>query len=219
MLSTSAKTSLLTAVFFCVILLPSVQAASVNQNKPNIILVVMDNFGYGEVGVYGGGEMRGAPTPNIDSIAHEGFQLTNFNVEAECTPSRASLMTGRYGIRTRQRPEGPPRGIWYGITEWEITMAEMLSNAGYATGMFGKWHLGDSEGRIPTDQGFDEWYGIPHSSDQAFWPDSHSFQHDAGVEFTRILTSKRNEKPKAHEVYDRAKRATIDREITDRALD
>lgn len=219
MLSTSAKTSLLTAVFFCVMLVPSVQAASVNQNKPNIILVVMDNFGYGEVGVYGGGEMRGAPTPNIDSIAHEGFQLTNFNVEAECTPSRASLMTGRYGIRTRQRPEGPPRGIWYGITEWEITMAEMLSNAGYATGMFGKWHLGDSEGRIPTDQGFDEWYGIPHSSDQAFWPDSHSFQHDAGVEFTRILTSKRNEKPKAHEVYDRAKRATIDREITDRALD
>lgn len=219
MLSTSAKTSLLTAVFFCVMLVPSVQAASVNQNKPNIILVVMDNFGYGEVGVYGGGEMRGAPTPNIDSIAHEGFQLTNFNVEAECTPSRASLMTGRYGIRTRQRPEGPPRGIWYGITEWEITMAEMLSNAGYATGMFGKWHLGDSEGRIPTDQGFDEWYGIPHSSDQAFWPDSHSFQHDAGVEFTRILTSKRNEKPKAHEVYDRAKRATIDREITDRSLD
>lgn len=219
MLSTSAKTSLLTAVFFCVMLLPSVQAASVNQNKPNIILVVMDNFGYGEVGVYGGGELRGAPTPNIDSIAHEGFQLTNFNVEAECTPSRASLMTGRYGIRTRQRPEGPPRGIWYGITKWEITLAEMLSNAGYATGMFGKWHLGDSEGRIPTDQGFDEWYGIPNSSDQAFWPDSYSFQHDAGVEFTRVMTSKRNQKPQAHEVYDRAKRATIDREITDRTLD
>ena len=78
----------------------------------------------------------------------------------------------------------------------------MLTNAGYATGMFGKWHLGDSEGRIPTDQGFDEWFGIPHSSDQAFWPDSHSFQHDAGVEFTRVLTSKRNQKPKAHEVYD-----------------
>ncbi len=197
-----------------------VAAASINKNdKPNIVLVVMDNFGYGEVGVYGGGVLRGAPTPNIDSIASEGFQLTNFNVEAECTPSRSALMTGRYGIRTRQQPEGPPRGIWYGLTAWEITLAEMLSGTGYATGMFGKWHLGDAEGRYPTDQGFDEWYGIPNSSDQAFWPDSDSFQKDAGVEFTRVMTSKRNQKPKKHEVYGRAKRATIDREITDHALD
>ncbi|MCS5595589.1 MAG: sulfatase-like hydrolase/transferase [Porticoccaceae bacterium] len=197
-----------------------VAAASINKNdKPNIVLVVMDNFGYGEVGVYGGGVLRGAPTPNIDSIASEGFQLTNFNVEAECTPSRSALMTGRYGIRTRQQPEGPPRGIWYGLTAWEITLAEMLSGTGYATGMFGKWHLGDAEGRYPTDQGFDEWYGIPNSSDQAFWPDSDSFQKDAGVEFTRVMTSKRNQKPKKHEIYGRAKRATIDREITDHALD
>ncbi len=200
-------------------LFPLAVAAPNSENKPNIILVLMDNFGYGEIGVYGGGVLRGAATPNIDSIAAEGFQLTNFNVEAECTPSRSALMTGRYGIRTRQRPEGPPRGIWYGITKWEITLAEMLSDAGYATGMFGKWHLGDTEGRYPTDQGFDEWYGIPNSSDQAFWPDSDSFQKDAGVEFTRIMTSKRNEKPKEHEVYDRAKRATIDREITDHAID
>lgn len=213
------KVLVLLSISLAAISSPLAQAASTDPSKPNIILVVMDNFGYGEIGVYGGGEMRGAPTPNIDSIAEEGFQLTNFNVEAECTPSRASLMTGRYGIRTRQRPEGPPRGIWYGITEWEITLAEMLSDAGYATGMFGKWHLGDSEGRYPTDQGFDEWYGIPNSSDQAFWPDSYSFQKDAGVEFTRVMTAKRNQKPQKHEVYGRAKRATIDREITDHALD
>jgi len=179
----------------------------------------MDNFGYGEIGVYGGGVLRGAPTPNIDSIGQQGFQSTNFNVEAECTPSRSALMTGRYGIRTRQRPEGPPRGIWYGLTSWEITLAEMLSDAGYATGMFGKWHLGDAEGRYPTDQGFDEWYGIPNSSDQAFWPDSDSFQADSGVEFTRIMTAVRGKKPEKKEVYGRAKRATIDREITDHALD
>lgn len=189
------------------------------ETKPNIVLVLMDNFGYGEVGVYGGGVLRGAPTPRIDSIAAEGFQLTNYNVEAECTPSRAALMTGRYGIRTRQKPEGPPRGVWYGITAWEITLAEMLSAQGYATGMFGKWHLGAAEGRYPTDQGFDEWYGIPKSSDQAFWPDSDSFQEDAGVELTRIMTATRNQKPKKHEVYGRAKRATIDREITDHAID
>jgi len=198
---------------------PQFVAASGIDDRPNIVLVLMDNFGYGEIGVYGGGVTRGAPTPRIDSIAAEGFQLTNYNVEAECTPSRAALMTGRYGARTRLRPEGPPRSLWYGISKWEITLAEMLSDSGYTTGIFGKWHLGDTEGRYPTDQGFDEWYGIPNSSDRAFWPDSDSFQKDAGVEFTYITTSRRGETPKKHEVYDRAKRTTIDREITDHAID
>jgi arylsulfatase A-like enzyme len=198
---------------------PQFVAASGIDDRPNIVLVLMDNFGYGEIGVYGGGVTRGAPTPRIDSIAAEGLQLTNYNVEAECTPSRAALMTGRYGARTRLRPEGPPRSLWYGISKWEITLAEMLSDSGYTTGIFGKWHLGDTEGRYPTDQGFDEWYGIPNSSDRAFWPDSDSFQKDAGVEFTYITTSRRGETPKKHEVYDRAKRTTIDREITDHAID
>jgi arylsulfatase len=202
-----------------IVVAPLALAEPVDENKPNIVLVLMDNFGYGEIGVYGGGATRGAPTPRIDSIANEGFRLTNYNVEAECTPSRAALMTGRYGARTRLRPEGPPRSLWYGISKWEITLAEMLSDAGYATGMFGKWHLGDTEGRFPTDQGFDEWYGIPNSSDEAFWPDSDSFQEDSGVEFTYITTSKRGETPKKHEVYGRAKRVTIDREITDHAID
>ena len=200
---------------------PFALAASGDKAKPNIVLVLMDNFGYGEIGVYGGGVMRGAPTPRIDSIAAEGFQLTNFNVEAECTPSRSALMTGRYGIRTRQRPDGPPRGVWYGITRWEVTLAEMLSDAGYTTAIFGKWHLGDTQGRYPTDQGFDEWIGIPRSSDRAFWPDSNSFapgSHPDAV-FTHVMSSKRGEKPKQLEVYDRKKRATIDREITDQAID
>ncbi len=195
-------------------------AAPRSENKPNIVLVLMDNFGYGEIGVYGGGVMRGAATPNIDGIAHEGYQLTNFNVEAECTPSRSALMTGRYGIRTRQRPNGPPRGVWYGITKWEITLAEMLSDSGYATGIFGKWHLGDTEGRYPTDQGFDEWYGIPRSSDRAFWPDSDIFQEGShpGAVFTHVMSGQRGQKPKELEVYGRAKRTTIDREITDHAI-
>ncbi|MDH3942453.1 MAG: sulfatase-like hydrolase/transferase, partial [Xanthomonadales bacterium] len=200
---------------------PIALAATVDDAKPNIVLVLMDNFGYGEIGVYGGGVMRGAATPRIDSIAAEGFQLTNFNVEAECTPSRSALMTGRYGIRTRQRPGGPPRGVWYGITKWEITLAEMLSDSGYATAIFGKWHLGDTEGRYPTDQGFDEWIGIPRSSDRAFWPDSNSFtpgSHPDAV-FTHVMSSKRGEKPKQLEVYDRKKRTTIDRDITDQAID
>ena len=198
-------------------LLVSGQSAAVE--KPNIVLILMDNFGYGEVGVYGGGVLRGAPTPNIDSIASDGVQLTNFNVEAECTPSRASLMTGRYGMRTRLRQELPPRDIWYGITAWEITLAEMLSDRGYATGMFGKWHLGAEPGRYPTDQGFDEWYGIPNSSDQAFWPDSDSFQADAGVRFTHVMSAIRGKVPVEGVVYDREKRTLIDGEITDKAID
>jgi len=202
-------------------LTPQVATAAGSDEKPNIVLVLMDNFGWGEIGAYGGGEMRGAATPNIDSIAAEGLRLTNFNVEAECTPSRSALMTGRYGIRTRQRPDGPPRGVWYGITQWEITLAEMLSDAGYVNGIFGKWHLGDTEGRYPTDQGFDEWIGLPRSSDRAFWPDSNSFtpgSHPDAV-FTHVMSAKRGETPKELEVFGREKRKTMDREITDQSID
>ncbi|MDH5344996.1 MAG: arylsulfatase [Gammaproteobacteria bacterium] len=201
--------------------IPLTAVAAGSDDKPNIVLILMDNFGWGEPGVYGGGVMRGAPTPNIDSIAAEGLQLTNYNVEAECTPSRSALMTGRYGIRTRQRPDGPPRGVWYGLTKWEITLAEMLSDDGYATAIYGKWHLGDTAGRFPTDQGFDEWIGIPNSSDHAFWPDSNSFapgSHPDAV-FTHVMSAKRGETPVKLDVYGREKRRTIDREITDQSID
>jgi arylsulfatase A-like enzyme len=143
--------------------------------KPNIVVVLMDNLGWGEPGVYGGGILRGAPTPRIDQLAAEGTRLLNFNVEAQCTPSRAALMTGRYAIRTGNGSVPIDTPV-YGLVQWEITMAEMLSDAGYATGAFGKWHLGHTEGRFPTDQGFDEWYGIPNSTDEAFWPDSARFR-------------------------------------------
>ncbi|MBT4522552.1 MAG: sulfatase-like hydrolase/transferase, partial [Halieaceae bacterium] len=198
MCSKFRSTSILTCLIALIVSAPHALAAPELDSKPNIVLVLMDNFGYGEVGVYGGGILRGAATPNIDGIAKEGFQLTNFNVEAECTPSRSALMTGRYGIRTRQRQEGEPRGVWYGITRWEITLAEMLSDSGYATGIFGKWHLGDTPGRFPTDQGFDEWIGLPRSSDRAFWPDSNSFtpgSHPSAV-FTHVMSAKKGQKPK-----------------------
>ena len=110
-------------------------------SKPNIVFVLMDNLGYGEVGCYGGGITRGAPTPRIDKLANEGTRLTNFNVEAQCTPSRSALLTGRFSIRsgTHSVPIG---GGLEGMTQWEITIAETLSATGYATAAFGKWHLG-----------------------------------------------------------------------------
>src|SRR5215212_6665707 len=116
--------------------------------KPNIVFMLADNLGYGELGVYGGGVLRGAPTPRIDELASEGMRLLNFNVEAQCTPSRAALMTGRYAIRTGNGSV-PLDTPLYGLVQWEYTMAEMLSDAGYATGIFGKWHLGHTEGRFP----------------------------------------------------------------------
>ena len=106
------------------------------KTKPNIVLMLTDNLGYGELGVYGGGILRGAPTPRIDKLAGEGMRLLNFNVEAQCTPTRSALMTGRFPIRsgtyevrgvgTPDKPEG--------LTQWEITLAELLSAQGYATG-------------------------------------------------------------------------------------
>ena len=96
----------------------------------------------------------------------------------------------------------------------------MLSEAGYATGIFGKWHLGDTDGRYPTDQGFDEWIGLPRSSDRAFWPNSNSFTENShpDVEFAHVMSSVRGEKPKRLAVYDRLKRALIDKEITENAI-
>jgi len=140
------------------------------ERKPNIVLILADNVGYGELGAYGGGILRGASTPRIDRLASEGMRLLNFNVEAQCTPSRSALMTGRFSIRsgTYQVPRG---GAPEGLTQWEITIAEQLSGRGYATGAWGKWHLGSTEERLPTHQGFDEWYGIPRSYTEALWPD------------------------------------------------
>jgi len=194
--------------------------ANGQDDQPNIVLIFMDNFGWGELGSYGGGVLRGAPTPRIDAIADEGLQLLNFNVEAQCTPSRAALMTGRYAVRTGNGEVPLGTGI-YGLTRWEYTMAEMLSDAGYVTGMFGKWHLGDSEGRYPTDQGFDEWWGIPNSSDESYWPDNDLFRGDVHpqAKYEYVMESTRDQTPTELEIYDSARRLTIDRDITDKTID
>ena len=188
--------------------------------KPNIVLVLMDNLGWGELGVYGGGILRGAPTPRLDRLAGEGFRALNFNVEAQCTPSRAALMTGRYAVRTGNGTV-PLFAENYGLTRWEVTLSEMLSQTGYATGAFGKWHLGDTPGRFPTDRGFDEWYGIPNSSDESFWPQSSRFRSDSSplAKFEYVMEGRKGEPPKNVKVYDLNERRTIDRELTEHAID
>lgn len=138
---------------------PAVGAA----DRPNIVFILADNLGYGDIGAYGGGDVRGAPTPRIDRLAAEGLRFTNFNVEAECTPTRAALMTGRMPIRSGTS-RVPLPGLPQGMAPWEYTLAELLHDSGYGTAMYGKWHLGDVPGRMPNDQGFDEWWGFARSS-------------------------------------------------------
>jgi len=178
------------------------------QEQPNIVLVFMDNFGWGEIGAYGGGVLRGAPTPRIDSLADEGLRLLNFNVEAQCTPSRAAIMTGRYAIRTGNAEVPLGVGV-YGLTQWEYTMAEMLSDAGYATGMFGKWHLGLLAGQRPLPSGGSSAGQVRVRHGGRARPDSYG----------AVMEAERGQTPTEREVYDTARRLTIDRDITDRTID
>src|SRR6202142_1227401 len=128
--------------------------------KPNIVFILADNVGYGDLGPYGGGELRGYPTPRSDQLAREGLRLTQFLVEPGCTPSRAALMTGQYSIRNGLSLIGIP-GTPNTLPGKAYTMGQLFKDAGYTTAIFGKWHLGEEPQSLPTAHGFDEFYGIP----------------------------------------------------------
>lgn len=182
------------------------------QHRPNIVLIFPDNLGWGEVGAYG--SVRGVPTPNIDSLAALGLRLDNFNVEFSCTVSRAALLTGRYAIRSAATQNA-------GITQWEVTIAEGLKSVGYATALMGKWHLGGTnwiQGRTPIDQGFDEWYGIPNTSDEA------QFTSRPGFDSTKtpvpyIWEQRAGSAPRKVKVFNLDTRRTLDREAAMKGID
>ncbi|CAG2152272.1 arylsulfatase [Cupriavidus numazuensis] len=195
----------------------AVAAAAQPAQRPNVLLILADNLGYGELGVYGGGPLRGAPTPRIDKLAGEGTRLTNMNMEPQCTPSRSGMLTGRYAIRSGTYAV-PLGGVAEGMTQWEVTMAESLAEAGYATALYGKWHLGSHDGRLPNDQGFDEWYGIPRTTYEAMWPGSPGYS----PEVTRpeyIMEGRKGEKSRELKVYDMDQRRQMDAELTRRTVD
>ncbi len=128
--------------------------------KPNIIYVLGDDIGWGELGSYLGGKLRGTPTPNLDNMAAEGMKFLSHYSEPSCTPTRLAMLTGRHPVRT-----GVDIVLWPGQTQGlapeEVTVAEILSEAGYHTAMFGKWHVGDLEQHAPENQGFDyAYYGL-----------------------------------------------------------
>jgi arylsulfatase len=118
-------------------------------------VIVTDDVGWGDLGSYGGGAMRGAPTPNLDRLAAEGMRFVNYYVQASCTAGRASFITGRIPIRTSLSAVLAP-GDPNGLTKETPTIAQYLKQAGYNSVQFGKWHVGDKLENFPTSNGFDE---------------------------------------------------------------
>jgi len=148
----------------CILVFTQAAAAA----RPNIILIFADDLGYGDLACFGHPTIA---TPHLDRMAAEGQKWTSFYAaEPICTPSRAGLLTGRYPLRT-----GTSGSVFFewsanGLDPAEVTLAEVLGEAGYRTGMVGKWHLGHREGFMPTDQGFDSYFGVPYSNDMRVDP-------------------------------------------------
>lgn len=188
-----------------------------SPKPPNIVLILADNLGWGELGCYGGGVLRGAPTPRIDALAAEGLRLLNFNVESDCVPTRSALMTGRHPIRTGAL-QSVPAGLPQGIIPWEITLAQLLSGQGYATACFGKWHLGDREGRYPKDRGFDEWYGIPRTTNESMFTASPGYD-PAVVPLPYVMEGRKGEPARNVAVYDLEMRRRIDADLVARSIE
>lgn len=130
--------------------------------KPNIVVIFTDDLGYGDLACYGSPVIR---SPHIDRMATEGLRFTDFySASPVCTPSRAALLTGRHAIRSGMNQVLDP-GSKGGLPTEEVTIAELLKQAGYATAHIGKWHLGVHPGSVPLDQGFDQSLGLPYSND------------------------------------------------------
>lgn len=139
-----------------------ISCATGAQEKPNFVLINIDDLGYSDIGPFGSKLNR---TPNLDRMAAEGRKLTSFYAAPVCSPSRAALMTGCYAKRVLPIPHVlfPTDGI--GLAPEEVTVAEVMKSAGYATAIIGKWHLGDQPEWLPNAQGFDLHFGLPYSND------------------------------------------------------
>ena len=201
-------------------------APTAAQQKPNVVFILADNVGYGDLGPYGGGELRGFPTPNVDRLAREGLRLTQYLVEPGCTPSRAALMTGQYSIRNGLSLLGLPGSNT--LPAKAYTMGQLFKDTGYATAMFGKWHLGNSPESLPGAHGFDEFYGIPPDASWDIAADIPQIMqtHSAGnvpekdlIERGAWIYQQRGNGPLERvKPFTLAVRAEIDNDLTDRSI-
>ncbi|MDP1560982.1 MAG: sulfatase-like hydrolase/transferase [Pirellulaceae bacterium] len=150
--------------------------AATETQPPNVVVIFCDDLGYGDLGCFGHPTIR---TPQLDRLAAEGQKWTSFYVaDPVCTPSRAGLLTGRYPIRNGMT--SAPQAVLFpnsqgGLPAAEVTLAELLKQRDYATGCFGKWHLGHLPQFLPTTQGFDTYFGIPYSNDMDATPDAREY--------------------------------------------
>ena len=154
-------------IILCLLIFAAVNGSDFYAQKksPNIVLIYMDDMGYGDLACFGATEFQ---TPNIDQMAKEGMRYTNFLApQAVCTASRAGLLTGCYPNRIGLAGALFPNSK-KGINPSETIMAELFNQKGYTTGIFGKWHLGVKEPFLPLQQGFDVYFGLPYSNDM--WP-------------------------------------------------
>jgi len=201
----------------------AVAPASAQQQKPNILFILGDNIGYGDIGAYGGGELRGAPTPRIDRFAAESLRLTQFLVEPSCTPSRAAFMTGRYSIRSGLSLVAVA-GTDISLPAREVTMAEMLRDAGYSTAIFGKWHLGSQPYSQPQNKGFDEFYGIPPGDTWDVFGVIRQGRQTKALDLPlekgpHVVEARRGEPLRAVKPYTEEVRRDIDWELVDHGVD
>jgi arylsulfatase len=205
----------------------SVAPVSAQDKKPNVVFILADNVGYGDLGPYGGGELRGSPTPRIDQLAREGLRLSQYLVEPACTPSRSALMTAQYSIRNGLSLVAVP-GSPNTLSAAAFTMAQMFKGVGYATAIYGKWHLGSDPQSLPTAHGFDEFYGIPPdiSWDAATYVDSMTLTHSFDGPYATLLAkgpqmveAKAGEPLRVVKPYTQEVRANVDNELVDRSID
>jgi len=176
---------------------------SLAAEKPNILFIVSDDTGYGDLGPYGGGEGRGMPTPNIDRMADEGMTLFSFYAQPSCTPGRAAMQTGRIPNRSGMTTVAF-QGQGGGLPAAEWTLASVLKQAGYQTYFTGKWHLGEDDYALPNAQGYDEmkYVGLYHLNaytyaDPTWFPDMDPELRKMFQKVTKgSLSGKAGEKPK-----------------------
>lgn len=192
-------------------LLYSIQAKSAEQ--PNIIYLLVDNWGWGDLSIQG----STIQTPNIDDFANQGIRLTNFNVQNQCTPTRSALHTGRLPIRTGNQ-KVPAPGEPDGLAYWEYTLPELLSDAGYHTSLFGKWHVGANVKKLPNYQGYDYFWGTQEGTNAAGYTSTP--QWDPSVATTPyIYEGVKGKDAKKVKVFDLAAKVTLDNDITERAIE
>jgi arylsulfatase A-like enzyme len=188
------------------------------DKQPNIVFILCDNVGWGDFSCYGGS----TPTPRIDKLAGEGIRFNSYTVESQCTPSRSAILTGRQSVRSGTYTVPLPGAGPSGLAPWEYTIAELLSDAGYATSLWGKWHLGEIEGRLPTDQGFDEWWGYKNSADETGWTSYATYRAIAkarGLESPKLWEGRKGEKSTAVRELDMEVRPLLDELIVEKATD